>query len=120
MNTYWRQDRRYGRTYISHQGMEFRKNVIALVRLLRVRPLAGPLRVLLVAHPPDHRRRDIDNIQKPTLDALQHAGVYGDDSQIVDLRSIKGSVIRGGRLLADISICSEVMADARLLDAAIR
>jgi crossover junction endodeoxyribonuclease RusA len=34
------------------------------------------------AFPPDRRRRDLDNIQKPVLDALQHAGVYEDDSQI--------------------------------------
>jgi hypothetical protein len=26
--------------------------------------------------PPDRRRRDIDNVQKPLLDALQHGGAY--------------------------------------------
>jgi crossover junction endodeoxyribonuclease RusA len=34
------------------------------------------------AYPPDHRRRDIDNLIKATADALQHAGVYEDDSQV--------------------------------------
>jgi crossover junction endodeoxyribonuclease RusA len=34
------------------------------------------------AFPPDRRRRDLDNLLKPTLDALQHGGVYEDDSQV--------------------------------------
>ena len=34
------------------------------------------------AFPPDRRRRDLDNLLKPALDALQHAGVYEDDSQV--------------------------------------
>ena len=41
---------------------------------------------------PDKRRRDIDNLLKPILDALGQYGVYEDDSQIIDLRirSIEG------------------------------
>ena len=31
---------------------------------------------------PDWRRRDFANAQKGIWDTLQHAGVYGDDSQI--------------------------------------
>jgi crossover junction endodeoxyribonuclease RusA len=34
------------------------------------------------AFPPDRRQRDLDNLQKPALDAMEHAGVYQDDSQI--------------------------------------
>ncbi len=40
-------------------------------------------------HPPDDRRRDCDNVQKAVIDALQHAGVFWDDSQVVWLLSIK-------------------------------
>ena len=33
-------------------------------------------------YPPDKRKRDVDNVLKPLLDALEHAGVYENDSQI--------------------------------------
>lgn len=32
--------------------------------------------------PPDRRGRDVDNLAKALLDALQHAGVMRDDSQV--------------------------------------
>lgn len=37
------------------------------------------------ASPPDRRARDLDNILKALLDALAHAGVYADDSEIDEL-----------------------------------
>jgi crossover junction endodeoxyribonuclease RusA len=43
-------------------------------------------RVEIAANQPDNRRRDLDNYLKAPLDALMSAGVYEDDSQIVDLR----------------------------------
>ena len=50
----------------------------------------------------DRRRRDIDNIAKALLDALQHGGVYIDDSQIVDLRIKKADPVEGGSTLVQI------------------
>ncbi len=44
------------------------------------------LAVSIDAVPPDKRRRDIDNLLKVTIDALQQAGVYEDDALIDDLR----------------------------------
>lgn len=40
------------------------------------------LSLTIDAYPPDRRKRDLDNILKSLLDALQHAGIYSDDSQI--------------------------------------
>ena len=54
--------------------------------------MLGRLRVEVVAHAPDHRRRDLDNLHKATLDALEHAAVYADDGQIDDLRIRRGDV----------------------------
>jgi len=87
INHYWR---RVGpRTLISRQGRKFRQDVEVAVRRtggLRGRlPLLGQLAVEVLLHPPDRRRRDLDNTLKATLDAMQHAGVYQDDSQIADL-----------------------------------
>lgn len=40
------------------------------------------LHVIVAAFPPDRRKRDLDNLGKCLCDALTHAGVYVDDSQI--------------------------------------
>ena len=82
MNHYWR---RVGpRTLISREGRTFRQDVCALLSGggPRKPPAGGRVALAMDAYPPDHRRRDIDNLIKATADALQHAGVYEDDSQV--------------------------------------
>lgn len=89
MNGYWRSlrtGRMAGRVLISERGRAFRKEVEAAARLQEIERLEGPLKMTLWLHPPDRRRRDIDNPIKPLLDALTHAGAWGDDSQIRELR----------------------------------
>lgn len=83
VNHYWRHFR--GRTVISREGRTFRTNVCALLaggNGPRKPPSGGRIALAMDAFPPDRRRRDLDNIQKAVLDALQHAGVYEDDNQI--------------------------------------
>ena len=48
-------------------------------------PLTGRLGVVIYAFPPDRRARDLDNLLKQPLDALQSAGVFLNDSQIDQL-----------------------------------
>lgn len=79
MNRYWRSIDR-GRVIISKEGREYRERVIALCR--GCKRLTGPLWVRIEFYPPDKRRRDLDNLLKPLLDALAYGGVYEDDSQI--------------------------------------
>ena len=97
MNTYWRH---VGyRTLISREGRTFRRNVCALLSGGRRRPpTSGRIALAMDAFPPDRRRRDLDNLQKPVLDALEHAGVYADDSQIDLLVTRRRAVVPGGRL----------------------
>ena len=45
------------------------------------KPLTGSLRIALKVMLPDRRMRDLDNIQKCLLDALEHAGVVANDNQ---------------------------------------
>lgn len=43
-------------------------------------------------YPPTKRRYDLDNLAKPLLDALMHAGVFEDDSQVQQLLLTKGDI----------------------------
>jgi Holliday junction resolvase RusA-like endonuclease len=52
----------------------------------RKRPFTlGPLEMSVRLFPADFRTRDIDNVLKPLLDALEHAQVFANDSQIARL-----------------------------------
>lgn len=85
VNTYWRTFK--GRMIISKAGRDYRKAVQdAVLMQLANKHWEEKLKVTVEAFRPDNRRRDLDNLLKAILDALAHAGVYLDDSQIVDLR----------------------------------
>jgi Holliday junction resolvase RusA-like endonuclease len=92
--------RRVGpRTLISREGRRFRERVCAILARLHVQPMDGPLDVEVEVYPPDRRRRDIDNVQKALLDALEHGGAYRNDSQIVRLAIEKCDPVPGGRTI---------------------
>jgi crossover junction endodeoxyribonuclease RusA len=101
VNHYWR--RVGARTLISRQGRRFRARVIALIAARPIRPRAGSLDVQVELHPPDGRRRDLDNAMKGLLDSLEHAGVYGDDSQIDHLDIYRRRVVPGGKVIVQIT-----------------
>jgi len=100
VNHYWR--RVGARTLISREGRRYRRDVCALLAAGCGAPLCGRLSVRLVVHPPDMRRRDLDNLGKGLLDALAHAGVYGDDSQIDLLVIERGPPTPGGRVVVEV------------------
>jgi len=98
INHYWR---RVGpRTLISREGRAFHRDVCALLAGggARKPPAGGRIALAMDAFPPDRRRRDLDNIAKPTLDALEHAGVYTDDGQIDLLITRRREPVKPGRL----------------------
>jgi len=107
VNHYWR--RVGARTLISREGRRFRERVASYLALRRLRPLSGPLAVRVTVHPPDRRRRDLDNAMKALLDALEHGGAYEDDSQIDHLDIRRGSVVPDGKVTVQIT---EVRRDA--------
>jgi crossover junction endodeoxyribonuclease RusA len=97
VNHYWR---RVGpRTLISRGGRRFRDAVAGVLAAQGVAPLLGRLSVQVIACPPDRRKRDLDNLPKALLDALQHGGAYLDDSQIDRLEVERGSVVPGGKVI---------------------
>lgn len=68
--------------------------------------------VTITLHAPDKRIRDIDNYIKATLDALTHAGVWKDDSQVARLTVIRGKVVKGGLMKVDISPLDQLRSDS--------
>jgi len=52
--------------------------------------------------PPDRRRRDLDNLAKVLLDALQHASVYEDDASIDLLVLRRGPPVVGGSVTVEL------------------
>lgn len=106
VNHYWRHPTKgalAGRTLISEKGREFREAVLKTAQAERW-PYFGPdqrLAVRILAYMPDKRRRDLDNLLKSALDALTHAGVWVDDSQI-DSLLIERAPTLGGVLMVEV------------------
>lgn len=102
-NRIWRNvvSRGKPQTLLSVEGRKFRALAAQHCLVARVagKRLTGRLAVELVAMPPDRRARDLDNVLKATLDALTHAGVWVDDSQIDRLVVTRGEVMKEGRLV---------------------
>lgn len=101
-NTYWRHNR--GRTHISAKGLAFRELVSALYFAAGAPQAKGRIALVIEAYPPDHRARDLDNLLKATQDALTHAGMWRDDSDIDDLRVIRCNVLPPGKLVIRVRV----------------
>jgi crossover junction endodeoxyribonuclease RusA len=97
VNTYWRMVR--GRMLISKKGKIYRE---CAQHVTQVKFGADRCQVLIYAYPPDHRKRDLDNICKAILDAIGRAGIYDDDSQIDRLTVLRRKVVKGGRIFVSI------------------
>ncbi|MCU1787497.1 RusA family crossover junction endodeoxyribonuclease [Pectobacterium polaris] len=103
VNTYWRSPSSgplAGRHLVSAKGRAFRTQAIACVlEQLRCKPKAitSLVAVTITFYPPDRRTRDMDNYLKAPLDALTHAGVWADDSQIKRMLLEWGPVTKGGK-----------------------
>lgn len=111
VNTYWRsimKGKLAGRVLISEKGRAYRIAAsVAMFDQLRGYPrLAGRLAVTLAVNPPDRRRRDLDNMPKALLDALTHAQVILDDSQIDDLHILRGEPVKDGCVVVSIRVLS--------------
>ncbi len=90
----------FARVLISEKGREYKLNVQAAV-LKQGWPKfhEDRLSVSVIAHAPDRRDRDLDNLWKPILDGLAGAGVYTNDAQIDHAEITRGAVSPGaGRL----------------------
>ena len=77
--------------------------------------LAQPIAISIVAHPPDLRARDIDNLLKVSIDALTLAGVLEDDKWIEELSIRRASVVKDGLLRVELRTTGSAAAEQLLL-----
>lgn len=92
-NTHWRHGR--GITYLSKEGRAYRDTVKTL--LPNSKPTLDRLEVSIDIYPRDKRAIDLDNRIKPLLDALEHANVFENDSQIDRLIVSRKEIYKGGK-----------------------
>ena len=92
-NRIWRRGR--GRTYKTAAAREYET---AAAGKTDVAFGDATVSVQIALTPPDRRRRDIDNPIKTILDAIVHAGILDDDSQVVSLRVDKKSAAPPGQV----------------------
>lgn len=111
-NTYWRHIGKStliskpGRMYAMTVGIQVSQSGVVREHGTQT----GRLCVRIVAHPPDRRDRDLDNLLKAALDSLTKAKVWEDDSQIDRLEVTRGMVVVGGRLEVEITSAARVGA----------
>lgn len=72
--------RKGGGEFLTLRAKEFIE--VVHVEALSKPKLEGEISVAILAYPPDKRKRDLDNVLKVLLDALESAGVFEDDSQV--------------------------------------
>lgn len=94
INHYWRHTK--NGHYISNEGKAYRQLVqYSCLKYKNQFTKKNRLSIYVEAYPPDRRKRDIDNILKSLLDALQHAGIYEDDGQIDKLSINRNLLLKG-------------------------
>ena len=77
-----------GRIILAPKGRTYRAYVAGKILAMRAHgvlpkaPLDGDIAMTMERYPPDRRRRDVDNYSKAVLDALTHARLWRDDSQV--------------------------------------
>ena len=94
--------------FIKEQGTAFREYVVDLAAESghpKILPKDGQLIWMrVVAYPPDRRKRDLDNISKALLDALQNAGLFADDYLIGRIEAERLGKVPGGRCVVSLGV----------------
>lgn len=88
VNHYWGMKGRI--RFLTVKARKFREEVINAVKFYKLdNNYDGPIGIYMWTTAPDKRKRDIDNVIKPMLDALEHADVYTNDCNIEQIHRFK-------------------------------
>lgn len=85
VNGYWvraRPNGRVGGMMLSERGREFRRAAALILNGSGALNYTTGVKVHMDMYPPNRARRDIDNHRKAVYDALTHAEIIRDDSDI--------------------------------------
>lgn len=93
INTYYTRTQRG--LFISTKGRKFRDELIKDFheQLGGMSKITGKVRIDVIAWVPDNRVRDLDNIMKPVMDAMTHAGFWEDDCQVDQMCVYRGAKV---------------------------
>lgn len=101
---------RSGVKYITKKGRQFREMVEeGIMEQVGRMGMDQPIHLEVVLHPPDGRRRDLDNYMKALLDACTVAGLWEDDVLIDQLVVLRGEVIKGGKAQLEVNPAGPVV-----------
>lgn len=104
-NRYWRN---VGfKTLVSREAKKYINDVKRLAFTWKIKIMTGRISLEIYAYPPDKRIRDIDNLIKVTQDALVHAGLFVNDSQVDKIVIQRMHVVKEGLLNIFISEIKE-------------
>ena len=103
VNSYYK-TARSGHKYLDKSVRAYREQVEeAIHEQVPGLTLDEPLFLDVHLHPPDARKRDLDNYMKGLLDALTIARLWEDDSLIDQLHIYRGNKATGGAVVIEIS-----------------
>ena len=90
--------------FLSKEAKDFRLLLNMACKFQKV-PNYGDARlsIIVIIHPKNNNRQDLDNRIKPLFDALHHAGIYDDDSQIDCFMVKRGEVVPDGKCVVYIN-----------------
>lgn len=103
VNHYWgktvqrAKGRYFVKVYLTQNAKNFRAEVVNIIaKFGSIKTRTGRIRADIVVYPKSNAKMDLDNVCKGLFDALTHARVYKDDSQIDGFTIMRGKVIKGG------------------------
>ncbi len=112
INKYWLLNRN-GHRRLSPQAVTFREEAIKAIVDSGLCPsdwipYNAPTKVAIEVYVPDNRKRDLDNIVKPILDALTHAQVWEDDSVTKELWVKSRGKVKGGKVIVTVELLNDI------------
>ena len=98
-----------GHVYLHARVKKFRLDVLRAVNEHEGSQVYnGQMGMLIELFPPSKIKYDIDNRCKGILDALEHAGVYPDDSMVMDMRVLKRDKVKFGQIIVTITELTKI------------